>query len=87
MKLGKCSYLTVFMMGCSRMGEQRVPLSKICQTYPTLMKLGTVIPYLRKIQKVHKSRDTPLEFYWHQQFFTGNQEFLLYQEIQVQIKF
>ena len=74
-------------MGFSRMGEQRVPLSKICQTYPTLMKLGTVIPYLRKIQKVHKSRDTPLEFYWHQQFFTGNQEFLLYQEIQVQIKF
>ena len=24
------------------------------------MKLGTVIPYLKKIQKIFKSRDTPL---------------------------
>ena len=35
---------------------------KICHTYPTIMKLGTVIPYLRKIQKMYKSRDTFLEF-------------------------
>ena len=65
MKLGKCSYLTLFRMGCLRMGGggQRGPLSKICQTYPTLMNFGTVIPYLKKKQKVHKSRDTPLEFY------------------------
>ena len=35
---------------------------------PPMMKLGTVIPYLGKIQKLHKSRDTPLEFCWHQQF-------------------
>ena len=26
-------------------------LSRICHTQPTLMKLGTVIPYLKKIQK------------------------------------
>ena len=32
------------------------------------MKLGTVIPYLKKIQKM--SRDTPLEFCWHQHFFS-----------------
>ena len=38
------------------------PLPKICFTYPTMMKLGTVIPYLRKIQKLYKSRDTSLEF-------------------------
>ena len=25
-----------------------------------MMKLGTVIPYLRKIQKIYESRDTPL---------------------------
>ena len=34
------------------------PLPKIRHTYPTMMKLGTVIPYLRKIQKMYKSRDT-----------------------------
>ena len=33
---------------------------KICHTCPTRIKLGTVIPYLRKIQKICKSRDTPL---------------------------
>ena len=37
-------------------------LLKIGHTYPTMMKLGTDIPYLRKIQKMHKSRDTSLEF-------------------------
>ena len=37
------------------------PLPKICRTYPTMMKLGTVIPYLKKIQKIYESRDTPLE--------------------------
>ena len=31
-------------------------------SHPTMKKLGTVIPYLKKIQKIHKSRDTPLEF-------------------------
>ena len=34
------------------------PFSKICHTYPTLMRLGAYIPYLKKIQKTHKSRDT-----------------------------
>ena len=38
------------------------PLPKIHHTYPTMMKLGTVIPYLRKIQKMYKSCDTFLEF-------------------------
>ena len=35
-------------------------LPKISHTYPTIMKLGTVTPYLKKIQKLNKSRDTPL---------------------------
>ena len=43
-------------------GAKRLPLPKICHTYPTKMKLGTVIPYLKKIKKIYKSRDTPLEF-------------------------
>ena len=37
-------------------------LPKICHTYPTMIKLGTVIPYLKKIQKIYESRDTPFEF-------------------------
>ena len=49
---------------------------KICHTYPTTMKRGTVIPYPKKIQKIYESRDTP------RHFFTGNQQFSLYQEIQ-----
>ena len=53
-----------FFRGCSRMGGGFLgpPLSKICHRYPTIMKLGTVIPNLRKIQKMYKSRDTFLEF-------------------------
>ena len=50
--------------GCSRIGGggQKGPLPKIFHTYPTMMKLGTVIPYPKNIQKIYESRDTPLEF-------------------------
>ena len=54
--------------GCSRIGggvggeAKWLPLPKICHIYPTMMKLGTVIPYLKKIQKIYESRDTLLEF-------------------------
>ena len=71
-------------LGCSRMGggiAKRPHLPKICCTYPTMMKHGTVIPYLKEIQ------NTPLYFCWHQHFFTGNQQILLYQGIQIQIPF
>ena len=49
--------------GCSGMrGGGRVakmPLfPKICHTYPTMMELGTVLPYLKKIQNIYESRDT-----------------------------
>ena len=41
--------------GCSRMGvgAKRLPLPKIYHTYPTMMKLCTVMPYLKKIQKLY----------------------------------
>ena len=52
-------------------------------THPTMKKLCTDIPYLKKIQKVYKSHDTHLEFCWHQHFFTRNQQILLYQEMQI----
>ena len=70
---------------CSRIGGGAFlpPLPKIRHTYPTAMKLGTVISYLRKIQKMYKSRDTSLEFCWHQHFFTGNQQTLLHQGIHI----
>ena len=64
-------------------GTKRPLLLKICHTYPTMMKLGTVIPYPKKIQKIYKSRDTPLEFCWHQHFFTANQQIFPYQEIRI----
>ena len=44
--------------GCGR----QVPLRKFFHTYPTIMKLGTFIPYLKKIQKLNKSHDTLLDF-------------------------
>ena len=43
-------------------GGKKAPLPKIRLTYPTMMTLGTVIPYPKKIQIICKSRDTPLEF-------------------------
>ena len=32
---------------------QKVPLPKICHTYPPMMKLCTVIPYLKSIKKIN----------------------------------
>ena len=44
--------LTLFRMGlfgaAHGWGKQKGPLPKIRHTYPTMMKLGTVIPYLKK---------------------------------------
>ena len=44
------------------MDTKRAPLPKTCHTYPTMMKLGTVIPYPKKIQKIYELRDANLEF-------------------------
>ena len=51
-------------------GVKRYTLPKICHTYPTMMKLGNIIPYLKKIKKICKSHETLPEFCWHQHFFT-----------------
>ena len=40
---------------------KRVPFPKICHAYPTMMKLGTVLPYLKKIQEIYESCNTLLE--------------------------
>ena len=50
--------------GWVELAKTPVPLPKICYSYSTIMKLGTVIketqllaPYLKKIQKLYKPRD------------------------------
>ena len=50
-------------------GRKKAPFLKTCDTYPAMMKLGTLMPYLEKIQKICKSRDATPEFCWHQHFF------------------
>ena len=62
-----CIILTLFRMGFFGAahgwgGPFWLPLPKICHIYPTMMKLGIVIPYQRKTQKMYKSRDKFLEF-------------------------
>ena len=85
------SPLTLFRVGIlgalTDVGGGRPSLPKICHRYCTMMKLGKVIPYLKKIKKKYESRDTPTEFCWHQQFSNGNQQILLYREIQIEITF
>ena len=44
------------------------PLTKIFYTYITMIKLGRVIPHLKKIQKMYNLSDKSLEFCWHQHF-------------------
>ena len=50
--------------GCSQIGRAKspLPLPKICHTYPTVMKLGTIMAYPKKIQKIYELRDTHLQF-------------------------
>ena len=58
--------LTLLMIGLLRAvhgwdsGGAKKSLPQICHTYSIMMKLGTVIPYLKKIQKIFESRDTLL---------------------------
>ena len=56
----KC--LTLFKMGlfgaAHGWGAKKAPLPKICHTYPAIMKLGTVIPYLKKTQKKYMNHVT-----------------------------
>ena len=59
---GWCVCVCVWREGWGRGGANRHPIPKISHTYPTMIKLGTVITYLKKIQKIYKSRDTRPEF-------------------------
>ena len=84
-------HLTLFrvaLLGAAHGWKAKVPhFSKICHTYPTTMNPGTVLPCLKKTPKKYRSPNTPFEFCQHQNFFTRNQQTLLYQEIQILIPF
>ena len=67
--------LTLFRMGFLRAANEwgegkKASLYKICHSYPIMMKIGTVIPYLKKTQIIYVSHETFLQFYWHKHFFT-----------------
>ena len=64
-------------------GPKRPTLSKIRHTYPTMMKLGTVVPDLKKIQKYINYVIHPMSSAEISIFFTGNQQLLLHQEIHI----
>ena len=52
----------IFRAFCRKVREGGGGFSpKICNAYPTMMKLGTVIPYLKKILKIYESRDVTPE--------------------------
>ena len=68
------------------MGSKKAPLPKIGHIYPTMMKLGTVIPYLQNIEKIWITWHSPWVLLTLK-FFTRNQQSLLSQEIQIQIAF
>ena len=71
------------IFGAAHGSGQHMGAAQICHTYLTMIKFDTVTPCLKKIQKIYESRDTPPEFCWHQPFFIGNQQILIYQEIQI----
>ena len=64
------NYLILFRMGF--FGDERPPALKSVTHILQWCIPATVMPSLKKIQKTYKSRDTPLDFLWNQQIFTGN---------------
>ena len=54
--------MDIFGLLTDRGGGQKGPSSLKSDTYPTMMKLGTVIAYLEKIQKTYESSETPSVF-------------------------
>ena len=76
--------------GCSLIwkggGDRKAPIPKICHTYPTMMKLGTVVP--------PKEDSKNIWIMWHilwvlltSAFFHQKSANFAYQEIQIEIAF
>ena len=77
LELKNCNTILILfrmaIFGAAQGWGKESPLPIIFHIHPAIMKFRTVIPYLKKIQKLYESYDTPFEFCWHQHFFTGNQ--------------
>ena len=58
-------------------------LPQICHTYPTVMKMGTLISYLKRLSNICEYCDALLEFYLHEPFLTRIHRIFLYQEMQI----
>ena len=59
------------------------PLSKIYQIYLAMIKLGTIIPYLKKTRKIYESHGTPLSFCGCQHLSTRKTPILPYQKTNI----
>ena len=76
---------------CSRMGGgeegKKASLPKICHTYPTMMKLGIVITYLKKNQKIYESSNTLLQFSWRRHFLPKINRFSYIKKYKYRLQF
>ena len=52
-----------------------------------MMKIGTVVPYPNKTQRMYESRDTPLEFCWHQHFSSEINKFCYIRKCRYRLHF
>ena len=64
--------------GSGGWGGKKTPTPKTCHTYPTIMKLGTVMSYLKKMQKAINLVTHLLSSANMSTFFIGNQQIYLY---------
>ena len=75
---------------CSRDGKVRgAKRSPSLKSVTHILKWWNlaVIPYLKKIQKIYESRETPTKFCGRHKFFSRNQQILLYKATHIQISF
>ena len=59
-------------------GGETLPTLKSATYFPTMMTLGAVTIYLKKIKNIYKSQDIRLDFCKYQPFFIRNYQLLLY---------
>ena len=71
--------------GCSRMGGGKKAPTSLKSVTHMLQWWNLAQLYLtqRRSKKYMNHVTHPLEFCWHQHFFTANQQILLYQEVQI----
>ena len=65
-KLNTILILLTICLFFSRLLMDRLP--EIFLSYSAMRAIDTVVPYSKKIRKIHKSRDTPVEFCRHENF-------------------